>query len=112
MESGGGLDYERCRSEFLGKPSLSTRLEPDLNIPPGSPAECQWLEQPKELVMNFSLLVLLLLIPACAFSQAITATLLGTVTDASGAVVPNANITVTEVATAVSRKAICNQEGI
>jgi hypothetical protein len=58
------------------------------------------------------ILFLIALVPACAFSQAITATLLGTVTDASGAVVPQASVTATEVTTGVTRKTSSNQEGI
>jgi hypothetical protein len=57
-------------------------------------------------------LFLLVLFPISLFGQAVTATLLGTVTDSSGAVVPNAAITVTETSTNVARKAITNQEGI
>lgn len=59
-----------------------------------------------------SLLALFLVSTACAYSQAITATLLGTVTDSSGAVVPGAAVSVTEVTTGVNRKATTNQEGI
>lgn len=59
-----------------------------------------------------TLLLLVVLIPSCAFSQAITATLLGTVADQSGAVVPEASITVTEVTTGVTRKTSSNHEGI
>jgi hypothetical protein len=62
--------------------------------------------------MSRFVLLFLLLTPSPALSQAITATLLGTITDASGAAIPEAAITVTEVATGVSRKASTNQEGI
>ena len=57
----------------------------------------------------FSLMVF---VPVCAWSQAVTATLLGTITDTSGAVVPDATITATEVATSVARRTVSNQEGI
>jgi len=46
-----------------------------------------------------------------AFSQAVSATLLGTVTDASGAVVANAKVTLTETNTGVNRSTITNQSG-
>jgi hypothetical protein len=39
----------------------------------------------------------------CAFGQAVTGTLLGTVTDQSGATVPAARVTITEQSTGVSR---------
>ncbi len=61
-----------------------------------------------------TLLVLFLLALSCAglaYSQAVNATLLGTVTDASGAVVPNAKITITEVNTGVSRSGQTNESG-
>jgi hypothetical protein len=46
-----------------------------------------------------------------AFSQAVNATLLGTVTDVSGAVVASAKVTITETNTAVSRTAETNGSG-
>ena len=46
-----------------------------------------------------------------AFAQAVTGTVLGTVTDASGAVVANAPITLTEVNTGVSRTTATNTSG-
>lgn len=49
------------------------------------------------------LLAALLLGSPCAFGQAVTGTLLGTVTDQSGATVPAARVTITEQSTGVSR---------
>ncbi|MDE3195259.1 MAG: TonB-dependent receptor [Acidobacteriota bacterium] len=46
-----------------------------------------------------------------AFTQAVSTTILGTVTDSSGSVVPNAKVTVTEVATSVSRSGNTNNSG-
>jgi hypothetical protein len=45
------------------------------------------------------------------WSQTVNATLLGTVTDASGAVVPNAKVTITETQTSVSKTALTNDSG-
>jgi len=47
----------------------------------------------------------------CAYAQAVTGSVLGTVTDASGAVVANAKVTLTEVNTSVSRSADTNTSG-
>src|SRR5580692_6851270 len=61
------------------------------------------------LVCAFGLLAL-----ACAgnaFSQEVNATLVGTVTDATGAVVPGAKITATESQTNVSRITVTNESG-
>jgi hypothetical protein len=59
----------------------------------------------------FVLFLLAMLCAGLAYSQAVNATLLGTVTDASGAVVPNAKVTITEVNTGVSRSGQTNESG-
>jgi hypothetical protein len=46
-----------------------------------------------------------------AFSQAVNGTLLGTVTDSTGAVVPNAKVTITETNTNISRTGQSNESG-
>lgn len=53
--------------------------------------------------------VLLVLIAVCAFSQ--TAQLTGVVTDSSGAVVPSAKVTATNVDTGVARDSTSNESG-
>src|ERR1035438_8712900 len=55
--------------------------------------------------------VLLLLTAGFGYSQSVNATLLGTVTDSSGAVVPNAKIVLTEVGTGVNRSGQSNESG-
>jgi len=47
-----------------------------------------------------------------AFGQGQTATLLGTVTDSSGAVLPNVNITITNTATGVTKTSVTNEAGV
>ena len=54
---------------------------------------------------------LLLVMAGFGYSQAVNATLLGTVTDSSGAVVPSAKVTVTEVNTGVNRSGQTNESG-
>jgi hypothetical protein len=46
-----------------------------------------------------------------AFGQGESATLLGTVTDASGAVLPNVSVTITNTATGVTKTAVTNEAG-
>src|SRR5262249_32905959 len=46
-----------------------------------------------------------------AFSQLVSATIVGSVTDASGAVVPNAKVTLTETNTGVDRTATTHSSG-
>ena len=48
---------------------------------------------------------------AIVYAQAVSATLLGTVTDASGGVVPNAKVTATEVNTSTNRSGVTNESG-
>jgi hypothetical protein len=54
---------------------------------------------------------LLLLSMAVAYSQAVSGTLLGTVTDASGAVVNNAKVTITETNTNIVHSTTTNESG-
>ncbi len=59
-----------------------------------------------------SVLVAILLIVALpAISQILTATLVGTITDATGAVVPNAKVTITETNTGVVHSSVSNASG-
>ena len=58
-----------------------------------------------------ALCALLLLTAGFGYSQAVNATLLGTVSDSSGAIVPNAKVTVTEVNTGVNRSGQSNESG-
>jgi len=66
-------------------------------------------------VSTIALLVLLAAVlafaPLCP-AQVVTATLTGTVTDSSGAVVPNASVVATEVSTGVSRTTLTGAEGV
>jgi outer membrane receptor protein involved in Fe transport len=56
-------------------------------------------------------LLLLLFIPICR-GQVVTATLTGNVKDSSGASIPNAKVTVTQVATGVARSTTTTAEGL
>jgi hypothetical protein len=56
--------------------------------------------------------VLLLLAGKALAAQSVTGTITGSVTDATGAVIPNAAITVTETATGVARNGVSNGVGI
>ena len=56
-------------------------------------------------------LVGILLLPSTAWAQAVTGTLLGNVTDSSGAAVPGATVTAREVQTNISRTARHQRSG-
>src|SRR5437868_5614073 len=56
-------------------------------------------------------LPLALLVTGAVFGQAVTGSLLGTVTDTSAAVVPNAAVTITETDTNITRTASANANG-
>src|SRR6266576_766053 len=58
-----------------------------------------------------SALCALLSLSVHSFGQAVNATLLGTISDASGAVVANAKVTITEVNTGVSHSGQANESG-
>jgi Carboxypeptidase regulatory-like domain len=51
------------------------------------------------------------IVPSTASAQAVTGTLLGNVNDSSGAAVPGATVTATEVQTNISRTAVSNETG-
>ena len=50
-------------------------------------------------------------VPSTVYAQAVTGTLLGNVTDSSGAAVPGATVTATEVQTNIARTAVSNETG-
>ena len=56
-------------------------------------------------------LIGLLLMAVCSYGQAVTATLLGTVTDSTGGAVANARVTVTEADTGVVHASQTNDSG-
>jgi hypothetical protein len=61
-----------------------------------------------------TVLVLLLCVAGIAipvFGQAVNGSLVGTVTDSSGAAIPNAKVTIVETATAISRSSVTNESG-
>ena len=57
------------------------------------------------------LAIFLLSVAQLAFSQAVNGTLLGTVTDTSGAAVPGANVVATETSTGVHHESVTNESG-
>ncbi|MDQ1474346.1 MAG: hypothetical protein QOJ99_5826 [Bryobacterales bacterium] len=59
----------------------------------------------------FVSLACLAVMSACAFGQAITATITGTVRDTSGSVVPNSNVTLKNESSGDVRKTVSNSEG-
>ena len=61
--------------------------------------------------MIFGLLLALLALPNLVYGQGANATLLGTVTDVSGAVVPNASVQVTNVDTGVKQMVTTDSQG-
>src|SRR6185369_10537644 len=65
----------------------------------------------KNLRPILALLLLGCLTAGFVWGQAVTATLVGTITDASGAVVVNAKVVITETNTGVSRTANTNESG-
>src|SRR5277367_5003385 len=65
----------------------------------------------QELRRPMALLALLVLVTSAAFAQLTTADILGTVTDATGAVVPNASVVLTNNGTNEKRTTTSNGSG-
>jgi hypothetical protein len=63
------------------------------------------------LRLTGALCALLLASTVCSYGQAVNATVLGTITDSSGAVVANGKVIVTEVNTGVSHSGTANESG-
>src|SRR5438034_11403472 len=65
-----------------------------------------------KFTLRIAVLIMAFACQPIAFAQAVSATLIGTVTDSSGAIVPNAIVTVTETQTGVSRKTSTTSDGV
>ncbi|HEX4950744.1 MAG TPA: carboxypeptidase-like regulatory domain-containing protein, partial [Blastocatellia bacterium] len=73
----------------------------------------QDLKQPAGRGLRFACVVLTLLLwAASAFAQTGLGTVTGTVRDANNAVIRGANVTLTQTATNITRKAVTNEDGI
>lgn len=66
----------------------------------------------KDLRTISVLCALLLLTAGFGYSQAVNATLLGTVTDSSGAIIPNAKVILTEVETGASHSGQTDRKSV
>ena len=66
----------------------------------------------RALLQRFFRALVLLTSTAALYAQTGTGTILGTVTDESGAVIPNATVTITNKATGTSRQLVTNAEGL
>ncbi len=62
------------------------------------------------LFIGIVVAILLQVVPP-AFGQAVNANLLGTVTDETNAVIPGATVTITEIATGISKSSNTNSSG-
>ena len=61
--------------------------------------------------LRLAMLIAAVLLPALAFAQFDAATVLGTVRDSSGAVVPGATVTLKNVATGITATAVSDENG-
>src|SRR5262249_8830405 len=75
--------------------------------------KCRILPRGTFVAVNiaFILACSLILATPSAYAQSVTATLSGTVEDANGSLIPNAEITILNRSTAQQRKTITNSEG-
>jgi len=64
-------------------------------------------------IARVKLILVLAMFSICStvFGQAVNGSLLGTITDSNGAVLPGAKVTITEVSTNLSRSAVTNESG-
>src|SRR5262245_31219994 len=64
-------------------------------------------------IARVKLILVLAMLSICStvFGQAVNGSLLGTITDSNGAVLPGAKVTITEVSTNLSRSAVTNESG-
>jgi hypothetical protein len=74
---------------------------------PGTGLE-EWMRYLRTVV---TVAVFLTFLASAAFSQAVSASIVGTITDATGAVIPNAKVTVSEVNTGVDHSGLANASG-
>src|ERR1700752_3405174 len=65
----------------------------------------------RDLRKAFVLLALALLLSSAAFGQMVNGTIVGTVTDSSGAVIAGAKVTITEVNTKIVHSNVTNPSG-
>jgi hypothetical protein len=69
------------------------------------------MRQVLRLAMALTVAVALCAVPSTAAAQAVSGTLLGNITDSSGATVPGATVTATSADTGVGRTAVSNESG-
>src|SRR6185503_15699402 len=93
------------RKRFRGRRLMSSRTAlPRLVSGPGR--TLYWV-----LVLTLILVVLIVASPSASWAQAVKGSLLGSVTDAQGAGIPGATVTVTETGTNIARTAQTNGSG-
>ena len=66
---------------------------------------------PWKRLIGFAVFSLLMTMSQIAFGQAVNGTLLGTVSDATGAAVANAKVTIKETSTSLSHESVTNGSG-
>lgn len=82
--------------------------EPNDLIPRTVKSPVDWLRSVAALLMT---LLLASSLSMRAHAQAVSATLVGTIADSTGAGVPGAKITITEMATGIGRNTVSNESG-
>src|SRR5204863_4157631 len=93
-------------SRIVG-PTFPTSVNRNRRVPMAQLGRCYASKRLRVIVLSFSLLMMARL----AVAQLPTATILGTVKDPTGAVIPGAAITAKNVETALTRTAISAEDG-